>query len=234
MLLDTFSLIDPSAYLLRNKINRLWIIINIIPLILLSYSFWIGGNRYNTILRLFLGSLVKWLDSKDVLKIKGMTLIIIRVIILSTTINFLSSLPFNFPLSTSPVVRITLCLPIWFGVMASSIQYAPIKFFCNLVPYGTPLWISPIVVLAELIRLLIRPISHCARITINLSLGHIYLSLSASLCRILMCSPVFEVVPFVSRFILTVFLFCFELFMAFLQTYIFSFLLVIYISDHSK
>jgi ATP synthase subunit 6 len=163
---------------------------------------------------------------------KGITLILASRITLTLSTNIVGQLPYTFPITVSPVYRITLCLPIWFGAITSSLLYAPAHFLAALIPLRTPLVLTPVVTTAELIRNLVRPISHCARLTINTTLGHLYLKLAASFCILTLASPSGATVTTLILISLTVLLVFFETLIALLQSYIYCFLLTIYITDH--
>lgn len=234
MLIDLFSTFDPAAYSLYNVYPAFWWATNFIHIFFLIPTFYAGGTRFTTIIRLYFGFLIHWLDSKHTLHVKGITLILVSSITLTLSTNIIGQLPCTYPITVSPVFRITICLPLWLGAIFSSLTYAPTHFLGGLIPLSTPIVLTPIVTTAELIRNLVRPVSHCARLTINTTLGHLYLKLAASF-------SIFSIVqpsgPSLSSFILIILSFgliFFEGLMALLQSYIFCFLLTIYISDHPQ
>lgn len=234
MLIDLFSTFDPAAYSLYSIYPTLWWATNFTHLLILIPTFYTGGSRYTTAIRLYLGFLIHWLDSKHTLHVKGMTLILASSITLTLRTNIIGQFPYTYPITVSPVFSITICLPLWFGAIFSSLTYAPAHFLGGLIPLRTPIILTPIVTTAELIRNLVRPLSHCARLTINTTLGHLYLKLAASF-------SIFSIVqphgPSISTFILIAlrfFLIFFEALIALLQSYIFCFLLTIYITDHPQ
>lgn len=234
MLIDLFSSFDPAVYKLHSILPRFWWFTNFSHLLILIPTFYSGGSRFTTAIRLYLGYLIHWLDSKQIRHIKGITLILASRITLTLSTNIIGQLPYTYPITVSPVFRITLCLPVWFGAIASSLVYAPSHFLAGLIPLRTPLILTPIVTTAELIRNLVRPISHCARLTINTTLGHLYLKLAASFSiwsLALPNGPGFKVFFLVALTILLIF---FEALIALLQSYIFCFLLTIYITDHPR
>ena len=234
MLIDLFSTFDPAAYSLYNTLPSFWWVTNFFHLALAVPTFYSGGRRFTSIIRLYIGYLIHWLDSKHTLHVKGMTLILASSITLTLTTNIVGQFPYTYPITVSPVFRMTICLPVWLGIVFSSLIYAPAHFLGGLIPLRTPIVLTPIVTTAELIRNLVRPVSHCARLTINTTLGHLYLKLAASFS---MYSVVQPSGPSISSFILIilrVFLIFFEALIALLQSYIFCFLLTIYITDHPQ
>ena len=234
MLIDLFSTFDPAAYILFKKVSLFWWAINFSHILILVPTFYCGGRRFTTVIRLYLGYLIHWIDSKHTLHIKGITLILASSITLTLSTNIIGQLPYTYPITVSPIFSITICLPVWFGAIASSLIYAPTHFLAALIPLRTPLVLTPIVTTAELIRNLVRPISHCARLTINTTLGHLYLKLAASFSIYSIISPRGPSISSIILIILTIFLIFFEVLIALLQSYIFCFLLTIYITDHPR
>ena len=189
MLPDLFSTFDPATHKTYSRHPTTWWFTNFSHVLILMPTLFVGGRRYTTSVRLYIGYLVHWLDSKHISHMKGMTLILASRITLTLSTNIIGQLPYTFPITVSPVFRMTLCLPIWFGTITSSLVYAPSHFLAALIPLRTPLGLTPIVAAAELIRSLVRPISHCARLTINTTLGHLYLKLAASFSILTLASP---------------------------------------------
>lgn len=232
MLIDLFSTFDPATYKTYNTFPTTWWFINFSHILILLPTLFTGGRRFTSSIRLYIGYLVHWLDSKQISHIKGITLILASRITLTLSTNIIGQLPYTYPITVSPVFSITLCLPIWFGAITSSLIYAPTHFLAGLIPLSTPLILTPIVTTAELMRNLVRPISHCARLTINTTLGHLYLKLAASFSiYTLASSNGLRLTTFI-LLSLTVILIFFEVIIALLQSYIYCFLLTIYITDH--
>ncbi len=234
MLIDLFSSFDPAAYKLHNAYPSFWWVTNFLHLLILIPTYFTGGRRFTTSIRLYIGYLIHWLDSKQTTHIKGITLILASRITLTLTTNLVGQLPYTYPITVSPVFRMTICLPIWFGAIFSSLVFAPTHFLARLIPLRTPLVLTPIVTTAELISNLVRPVSHCARLTINTTLGHLYLKLAASFFIYSLALPSTPGIGTLILLILTALLIFFEAVIALLQSYIFCFLLTIYITDHPR
>ena len=234
MLIDLFSTFDPAAYSLHNIIPSFWWATNFVHIFLAMPTFYVGGRRFTSIIRLYIGFLIHWLDSKNIYHVKGITLILASSITLTLTTNIIGQLPYTYPITVSPVFSITICLPIWFGIIFSSLIYAPSHFLSSLIPLRTPIVLTPIVTTAELIRNLVRPVSHCARLTINTTLGHLYLKLAASFSIFSIVQPHGPSISSIILLLLRLFLIFFEALIALLQSYIFCFLLTIYVTDHPQ
>src|SRR3990170_3015140 len=97
-----------------------------------------------------------------------------------------------------------------------------------LAPAGTPGWLMPLMVPIELISQLARPVTLAVRLFANMTAGHIILIVLFSL---MMTAPVYiGWMPFG----FTVAIYGLELFVAFIQAYIFTILACVYLGDAVK
>ncbi|MBO1764398.1 F0F1 ATP synthase subunit A [Escherichia coli] len=95
------------------------------------------------------------------------------------------------------------------------------SFLTHLVPEGAPALLTPALVLIELTRNLIRPITLSVRLIANITAGHLLIHLLRSLvCYIYPISPL--LIP------VSIILTSLELIVAFIQAYIFCALLSLY------
>ena len=72
-------------------------------------------------------------------------------------------------------------LPLWLGQFLYAWLQFPKNIIAHLVPVGTPIILVPIIVLIELIRGLIRPLTLTVRLMANISAGHLIITLIGSL-----------------------------------------------------
>jgi F-type H+-transporting ATPase subunit a len=86
----------------------------------------------------------------------------------------------------------------------------------NLVPHGLPLWLVPLMFVVELLSMFIRPFALCIRLFANMMAGHVVILAFISLIFILgvLASPIAIGFALFVHFL--------ELFVAFLQAYIFT------------
>ena len=105
-------------------------------------------------------------------------------------------------------------------------EYGLIKHFKNLVPHGLPMWLVPIMFLLELLSSLIKPFALCIRLFANMMAGHVVILSFISLIFILASTFApgvgWAAAPVSVGFAL--FVYALELFVAFLQAYIFTML----------
>jgi F-type H+-transporting ATPase subunit a len=86
-------------------------------------------------------------------------------------------MPYFFTPSSHPRFTLSIALPLWLGHIVFSIRSQPIYFFSHLVPLGTPGGLVPFIVVIELVRTLIRPLTLAIRLAANIVAGHLLLLL---------------------------------------------------------
>lgn len=147
------------------------------------------------------------------------------------TINLVGNIPYTFTVSTSAVVSLGISVIIWLGVTVLSMDRHRIHFFSYFVPAGTPLILVPVLVLIELISYIARAVSLGVRLFANLVSGH---------CLILILGGFMYsgltngVILFIATLIpITLFLLIvgLEIAVSFIQAYVFTILVCIYIKD---
>jgi len=101
-------------------------------------------------------------------------------------------------------------------------------FFKIFVPRGIPAWLMPLLVVIEILSFCVRPISLGIRLFANLLAGHILLFIIAS-ATLAFCH-IFLLLGALPLFFLFLFIIL-EIGIAFLQAYVFTILLCIYLND---
>ncbi len=97
--------------------------------------------------------------------------------------NVLGLLPYVFTASSHLVFSLTFALTSWltyyFLFMLRGLSY----FLAHLVPLGTPYLLIPLIVIIELVRGLIRPLTLGVRLVANIVAGHLLIILLRSPLR---------------------------------------------------
>ena len=112
----------------------------------------------------------------------------------------------------------------------SKIRFNFVNYFRHLTPLGSPLLLTPLLKVIELISNLIRFVTLRLRLTIKISTGHILLTLVRVGCSSLWMGGRFKgffVVVFICRGYLL-----FELGVGFVQSFVFSLLVAQYTGEH--
>ena len=103
-------------------------------------------------------------------------------------------------------------------------EHGPVKHWANFVPHGIPWFALPIIVVVEALGLLVKPCALTIRLFANMTAGHlIVLSLFG---MIVFFGHWLLALPF---FGLAVFIYCLELFVCFVQAYIFTYLSILFV-----
>lgn len=85
--------------------------------------------------------------------------------------------PYVFTSSRHLTFTIGLALPMWLGYYLYAWAKTPQGILAHLVPLGRPLALAPFIVVVELLRSIIRPITLSVRLTANMVAGHLLLVL---------------------------------------------------------
>ena len=91
--------------------------------------------------------------------------------------NFRGLFPFTFTASAHLTYACALAIPLWIGHIILKNSIEPNATMRHLVPLGTPAILMPFIVLIELIRNIIRPLTLSVRLTANIIAGHLLISL---------------------------------------------------------
>lgn len=143
--------------------------------------------------------------------------------------NVMGLVPYAFTVTSHFAVTLTLALLVFVGTTLAGILKNGRHFLRVFYPEGTPVFLSPLLVPIELSSYMVRPLSLSLRLCINMIAGHIILKLLASAApaclgiQSLQWAPVLVVIAGVVMLV-------FELFVACLQTYIFTLFSCIYLN----
>lgn len=145
--------------------------------------------------------------------------------------NFFGLIPYSFVLTSHIVLIFILSLVVFFLVIFLSFGYNGLSFFKFFCPSGVPPLLLSFIILIEIISYVFRVISLSVRLFANILAGHLLL-------KILSCFTFLLFVHIGKFFFLGFFpfliIFCIfflELFVSFLQAYVYLILCVIYLRD---
>lgn len=179
-------------------------------------------------LRATVGHLVRkvWSNPNN-LRYNGFYLYIVIMFIFILVNNLLGLTPFTYTLTRNLLTVRRLGVLIWLGLLISGFLKFPKIVLAHLAPRGAPLALQPLLVIIELVRILIRPLTLTVRLVANISAGHIVLGLIANTLRALVTR---SYLPILLGIIILYNLF--EFFVGAIQAYIFTLLLTLYSSEH--
>ena len=146
--------------------------------------------------------------------------------------NLLGLIPFGATATGNIAVTLTLALSTFFLIHIAGIrEHGFLAYARGIVPAGVPVWLWPLMYPIELIGFLTKAFALCIRLFANMIAGHIVILALLGLIFIFgAVNPwVGLVVTAPVSVILALFVMCLELFVAFLQAYIFTFLTAIFV-----
>jgi len=157
-----------------------WRVVLIMHLFFLS-DYWILGNLNRKMIYSIVSNLYNQFDLNfRNLRNPGHCFWLIGCFIFIAVNNFLGILPYIFTASSHLVFSMTLALVSWTRYYLIRLIFSFTKFIRHLVPLGTPVLLLPLIVLIELVRGLIRPITLSVRLVANIIAGHLLLTLLSS------------------------------------------------------
>lgn len=183
--------------------------------------FWMSYSQANWPIKSLLVSLTSEFSN---LIVPRKTLYFISLLFLILINNFLGLFPYTFTSPTHPVFGLSFALPFWLIIIRYSIKHQPVYLLAHLVPTGTPNALKPFIVIIEIIRNIIRPLTLTVRLTANIIAGHLLLTLAGA-----NTTPTFFLFVLIITAIMIIILL--ELGVAFIQAYVFSVLSTLYIAE---
>lgn len=143
------------------------------------------------------------------------------VFILIFFLNFIRLNFYSFRLTSQISLNIFLIFSLWFPILILNLTKSKNSFLIHLLPISTSLFLIPIIILIELIRFFIRPLTLFLRLSINIIAGHVLVSLIRSV--ILIQNIFFFLLMYIYILI--------KLLVSFIQAYIVVTLLSLYIEE---
>lgn len=106
------------------------------------------------------------------------------VFILIFLLNFIRLNFYSFRLTSQISLNIFLIFSFWLPILILNLTKSKNSFLIHLLPISTSLLLIPIIILIELIRFFIRPLTLFLRLSINIIAGHVLVSLIRSVILI--------------------------------------------------
>jgi len=212
-----FSTFDPRTYIIN-----LYLIVGIVVILNSNKRVLILSRNSCKIWYLLLIGLVKELMNNTIYIKKRVSLFFVSVISSIFIFNLLGL----YPQVSSVTSHLFYTLPVSFIFWRISLIFfcrIVSKLFYHLIPNGTPIYLSTFMIMIEITRIMIRPLTLCIRITANLVAGHVLITLLGDLTVSLDICP--------SLILTGVFLTILELFVSFIQAYVFLTLTRLYLSE---
>lgn len=172
MINNLFSIFDPSSIF---GISLNWIALFGFSIIFLP-SYWILISPYKILIRKIKNSINN--EFRALLKRKKQnSILFISLFLLILFNNTLGLLSFTFTSTRHLAITLSLALPFWIRFILYRIINNLTEFLAHLIPIGTPAPLIPFIVIIEIIRNVIRPITLSVRLAANIIAGHLLLTL---------------------------------------------------------
>jgi len=220
MITNLFSGFDPSISIFNMSWLLFFIFLLIFPII-----HWMLSNSTTLIYKKIITTFKKEVRFTFKTKEKGLELIIITLFMLIIIINIIALYPQVFSITSHVTFNLPLSLVFWTSLIIFGWTKNTNMMLSHLVPQGTPNALIIFIVLIELVRNIIRPITLSVRLTANLIAGHLLISLlGGALIRITtLVRTCFIFIPI----LLTIL----ELAVACIQAYVFITLITLYTTE---
>ncbi len=153
---------------------------------------------------------------------------VFSVFLLILGCNLAGMLPYSFTVTSHIIVTFALALFAFIIVNIIGFARHGLHYFHLFVPPGVPMYMLPLITPIEIISYLIRPVSLAVRLAAAMTAGHIVMKIFAGfIISLASVSLVLGVLPFT----FAVALVGLELLVSFIQAFIFSILICIYLND---
>lgn len=145
--------------------------------------------------------------------------------------NTLGLIPGAFTYTSHVAVTGILALIVFFVVTIMGFVKHGLHFLQLFCPPGVPLWLAPLIIPIEIISYLSRPVTLSLRLFINMLAGHLMLKVIAGFSLMMIGAGTVGMLGSLGPMLFNVLLIGFELFVAFVQAYVFALLTCIYLRD---
>jgi len=145
--------------------------------------------------------------------------------------NLMGMIPFGFTVTSHIIITFGLALTIFVGINIIGLKIHGLHMLSLFLPSGAPLIMAPLLVFIEVVSYSFRIASLSLRLFANMMSGHCLLKILAGFAWTMFASgtilSIFHLVPLIVIFAII----GLELGIAFLQAYVFTLLLCVYLND---
>ena len=232
-----FSLYEHNSYISSFIFGNTVFIYSIIIFFFIMF-FFIKKNYLNFFLKIYVFNLILIFSniSKDFLVLKKKHFILYYLIsfLVILNCNLIGIFPYSFALTSHIFFTFFLSLSFFYGLLIIAFRFKNVYFFSIFYPAGVPLFIVPLLVIIEIVSFFSRVFSLAIRLFANIMSGHILIKILSHFGLALFFAG------FYNFFVFFAFLFCFliivavftlEIGVAFIQSYVFVLLKLIYMKE---
>lgn len=143
--------------------------------------------------------------------------------------NFMGLIPFSFTATAQLLLPLYLALSANIGFLVLTLQRQGVRIYKLFVPSGVSPYLIPLIAVIEVITYTLRSFSLSLRLFANMMAGHTLLFICAMLLTLAI--SISSILLFSVGYVLIVAVFTLEFVISFLQAYVFSVLLCVYLND---
>jgi F-type H+-transporting ATPase subunit a len=220
MITNLFSVFDPSSSI----ISLSWLVV-FITICIIRKKWWKISNSLINIFKKITSIFKKEISYSLGKEEKRVSMILLLLFFSIIFMNFIALYPQIFSATSHLSINLPIALTFWLSLIIFGWKNKTSHMLSHLVPQGTPGALISFIVIIELTRNLIRPITLCVRLTANLIAGHLLISLMGNFLLNLrfFISPLYLVIPI----LLTIL----ESAVACIQAYVFITLVTLYTTE---
>nr|YP_010297087.1 ATP synthase F0 subunit 6 [Plator insolens]UMI39147.1 ATP synthase F0 subunit 6 [Plator insolens] len=219
--MNLFSVFDPTSYF---GMSMNWLIMIVVMMYYPSSYYFISSGNFIMFKLLFVrvGDLFNEVSYPNHLALNFICVMTFMYLMVS---NMLGLFPFIFTSTAHPMITMGWGVLFWmsFFIMGWSKNFK--MSAAHLVPSGSPIFLSPFMVIIESISHLIRPFTLSIRLAANMMAGHLIVGLLSSI-------SVVSFYGFFGSLILQNILFILEFGVAVIQGFVFSILMLLYALEY--
>jgi ATP synthase subunit 6 len=156
---------------------------------------------------------------------------VFSVFLFILSLNLIGLVPYTFTVTSHFIATLVFSLFIFLGINILTFLNHGLKFFSLFLPSGTSVILGFLLVPIELISYIFRPISLAIRLFANIMAGHTLLKIIAGLGFVLMTAGSFGFLLHYLPIFMLVPLFLLEVGVSFIQAFVFSLLVAMYINS---
>lgn len=221
MIINLFSVFDPTSYF---GLSLNWLIIFIV-FIYIPIKYYFINREISRIFKILFISVRVVFKEVAIPNYIAVNFVCVITFFYLMIRNIIGLFPFVFTSTAHPIITLGWGVVIWISFFIIGwIKNFKIRA-AHLVPEGRPIILSPLIVVIERIRHLIRPFTLSIRLAANIIAGHLIIGL---LSRISLIS----IYGFISSLLLQRILLILEFGVAVIQGFVFSILLLLYALEY--
>jgi ATP synthase subunit 6 len=145
--------------------------------------------------------------------------------------NMVGMVPYSFTVTSHIMVTFTLSFAFFWGINLLGIRKHGFHFLSLFLPGGSPIMIAPFLVIIELVSYIARVFSLAIRLFANLMSGHTLLKILSNFGWLMLSNFGFWVIASLVPILIVFAVTGLEIAIAFLQAYVFTILICIYLND---